>query len=141
MGSETDWQGQSASYRIAPFDGSRSEADKVDKIIEWLDLPVNERPRLIMSYWKGADTTGHSRGPNHDVIAEDIAEQDIELGRLLEAIDSRDLWAKTTLMLVSDHGMTRVTESVEFETALEAAELDVTVTGGGGTTYSFAKSL
>ena len=130
VGSETDWQGQSTSYRIAPFDGSRPEADKVDKIIEWLDLPVSERPRLIMSYWKGVDTTGHFRGPNHDAIAEDIAEQDIELGRLLKAVDSRKLWPKTTLIIVSDHGMTRVTESVEFETALEAAELDVMVTGG-----------
>ena len=131
VGSETDWQGQRTSYRIAPFDGSRSEARKVDKIVEWLDLPVNERPRLIMSYWKGADTTGHLRGPNHDAIAEDIAEQDMELGRLLEAVDLRKLWPKTTLIIVSDHGMTRVTESVEFESALEAAELDVTVTGGG----------
>ena len=130
VGSETDWQGQSTSYRIAPFEGSRPEADKVDKIIEWLDLPVSERPRLIMSYWKGTDTTGHFRGPNHGAIVEDINEQDIELGRLLEAVDSRKLWPKTTLIIVSDHGMTRVTESVEFETALEAAELDVMVTGG-----------
>ena len=130
VGSETDWQGQSTSYRMAPFDGSRSEVDKVNKIIEWLDLPLDERPRLIMSYWKGADTTGHFRGPNHDAIVEDINKQDVELGRLLEAVDSRNLWPKTTLMIVSDHGMTRVTESVEFETALEEAGLDVTVTGG-----------
>jgi predicted AlkP superfamily pyrophosphatase or phosphodiesterase len=138
-GSETDWQGQSTSYRIAPFDGSRPEADKVNKIIEWLDLPVNERPRLIMSYWKGADTTGHFHGPNPDAIVEDINEQDVELGRVLQAVDSRNLWPKTTLIIVSDHGMTRVTESVEFEGALKEAGLDVTVTGAAAGQHVYLK--
>lgn len=131
VGSETDWNGQSASYRMAPFDGGRAESEKVDKMIEWLDLPEDERPRLIMSYWQGADTVAHTRGPDHDAVEKIIAEQDIELARLMKALDDRDLWSTTTLIIVSDHGMTRVTESVEFETALEEANLDVTVTGGG----------
>ena len=45
VGSESDWQGQGTSYRMAPFDGGRPESEKVDQILEWLELPEAERPR------------------------------------------------------------------------------------------------
>ena len=60
VGSESDWQGQGTSYRMAPFDGGRPESVKVDQILDWLALPEAQRPRLIMSYWAGADR-GRSR--------------------------------------------------------------------------------
>lgn len=139
VGSETDWRGLGASYRMAPFDSGRSEADKVDKIVAWLDLPESERPRLIMSYWRGADGTGHTKGPNHPSIAEAIAEQDEQLSRLMGAIDTRNLWPRTTVLVVSDHGMTEVTESVSVNDALEAAELEVRVVGRGVAQHIFLK--
>ena len=69
VGSETDWHGQRSRYRIAPFDSAIGEARKVDQIIAWLDLPVGERPGLIMSYWHGTDDIGHEKGPTHPDIA------------------------------------------------------------------------
>ena len=141
VGSETDWQGTGASYRMAPFDGFRSEAEKVDQIVTWIDLPEDQRPRLIMSYWNGADTTAHVKGPDHEDVAEVIAEQDEQLGRLLAAIDARQLWTRTTVIIVSDHGMTEVTESVEIHSVLEAAKLDVQITGGGAAQHVFLKNI
>jgi predicted AlkP superfamily pyrophosphatase or phosphodiesterase len=140
VGSESDWQGQGTSYRMAPFDNARPESEKVDKIIEWLDLPEAERPRLIMSYWRGADSNGHLRGPDHASVAEVIAEQDIELQRLLSALDDRKLWPRTTLIIVSDHGMTEVNESVEIKSAIESAGLNVRITGGGAAQHLFLKN-
>jgi predicted AlkP superfamily pyrophosphatase or phosphodiesterase len=110
VGSESDWRGQRATYRHTPFDDSAPEADKVDQIVAWIDLPARERPSLIMSYWRGADRVGHDLGPDHPRIVEVMLEQDRELARLQEAIDERDLWSRTTLMIVTDHGMTRVEE-------------------------------
>ena len=55
VGSETDWNGVGASYRRAPFDAGIGEAEKVDQILAWLDLPAEERPRLILSWWQGID--------------------------------------------------------------------------------------
>jgi len=137
VGSETDWQGVGASYRIAPFDGRRSEAKKVDQIIDWLDLPAGERPRLIMSYWQGADTVAHVKGPDHEDVANVIAAQDKELGRLIKALNSRDLWPNTTLMIVSDHGMATVNRSVEIKTALEDAGFALRITGGSAVQHIF----
>ena len=140
VGSESDWQGQATSYRMAPFDASRPESTKVDKIIEWLELPAAEQPKLIMSYWRGADSVAHLKGPDHDDVVGVIAEQDLELQRLLAHIDQRQLWSKTTLIIVSDHGMTPVTESVEVKTALEDAGLSVKVTGGEAAQHLFLES-
>jgi len=140
VGSESDWRGQGTSYRMAPFDSSRPESAKVDKIIEWLELPDAEQPKLIMSYWRGADSVAHMKGPDHADVAQVIAEQDFELQRLLGYIDQRKLWPKTTLIIVSDHGMTQVTESVEVKSALEDAGLNVRVTGGEAAQHLFLKS-
>lgn len=130
VGSESDWRQQRATYRIAPFDGNRAESEKVAQIIEWIDLPPDERPGLIMSYWNGADTTAHVKGPGHPDVAEVIGEQDENLQTLLSAIDERHLWPETTLIIVSDHGMARVTQSVEIKTAIEDSGLAARVFGG-----------
>jgi len=140
VGSETDWQGQGTSYRMSPFDSSRPESTKVDKIIEWLELPAAEQPKLIMSYWRGADSVAHMKGPDHADVPQVIAEQDVQLQRLLSHIDQSNLWPRTTLIIVSDHGMTKVTESVEIKTALEDAGLNVRVTGGAAAQHLFLES-
>ena len=67
---------------------------------------ADKRPGLIMAYWHGADTIGHRRGPDSTRIVEQIYEQDAQLVRLLDGIDARRLWDDTTVILVSDHGMT-----------------------------------
>lgn len=129
VGSESDWQGQGTSYRIAPFDPGRPESEKVDQILAWLNLPEAERPRLIMSYWAGADSVGHDDGPDSDSVVEQIEAQDVQLGRLLDGIDALDLWPRTTLVLVSDHGMTAWTEVLNMNDLLEEAGIDAVAVG------------
>ena len=141
VGSETDWHQQGTSYRIAPFNASTPENEKVDQIIQWLDLAEVERPRLIMSYWSGTDGTAHSKGPNHPDIVRVIQEQDKQLQRLLAAVDQRELWPRTTLMIVSDHGLTAISHSVEVETRLEDAGLDVRVVGGDSVKHLFLADM
>jgi predicted AlkP superfamily pyrophosphatase or phosphodiesterase len=129
VGSESDWQGQGTSYRIAPFDGERPEAEKVDQILKWLSLPEQERPRLVMSYWAGADSVGHSDGPESRAVVKQIEAQDAQLGRLLQGIDELELWPRTTLIIVSDHGMTAWTEVLNFNDAFEDAGIDALAVG------------
>ena len=130
VGSESDWRGQGTRYRVAPFDGGRPEAVKVDQILEWFDLPSGERPRLIMSYWAGADSVGHERGPDHPAVVRQLERQDAELQRLLAALDAREAWPETTLILVSDHGMAAVGELIDVEEILHDADVDALAIGG-----------
>jgi predicted AlkP superfamily pyrophosphatase or phosphodiesterase len=129
VGSETDWRGLGTRYRIAPFDGSRPEAVKVDQILEWLALPATERPRLIMSYWSGADSAGHRHGPNSRQVAKALQHQDAELQRLLAGLDARGLWPVTTLIIVSDHGMAAIGSYLDLQGALQQAGIAARVTG------------
>ncbi len=121
VGSESDWRGQGTRYRIAPFDGDRPESAKVDQMLEWLALAEDERPRLIMSYWAGADHEGHDHGPDADAVVEQLQAQDQQLQRLLAGIDGLGLWPRTTLIVVSDHGMAEMARFLDLPGALEDA--------------------
>lgn len=140
VGSETDWRGTRATHRIAPFDSGVSEAEKVDQILAWLDLPEHRRPRLIMSWWHGSDTAGHASGPDHPDVAHAIHAQAKELSRLLAGFDSRELWPELTLILVSDHGMTAVRNTVAVHNTLADAGIAARVHTGTSTAHFFLEN-
>lgn len=130
VGSETDWRGVGASYRRAPFDGGLPERVKVDQILAWLDLVEAERPRLIMSWWHGADRAGHRNGPGTPEVAAQLREQDEQLLRVLEGIDARGLWGRTTLIVSSDHGMISAERVLDGRSLLRKAGLSGRVIHG-----------
>jgi predicted AlkP superfamily pyrophosphatase or phosphodiesterase len=138
VGSETDWRGVGARHRIAPFDTRVGEAEKVAQILAWLDLPAAERPRLVMTWWHGVDRVGHRKGPDHPDVAAELAAQDHHLGALLAALDARDAWRHTTLIVVSDHGMTTAEKTVPLEAALRAAGVDAHVELGSAVAHVFS---
>jgi predicted AlkP superfamily pyrophosphatase or phosphodiesterase len=127
VGSETDWHGVGASLRRAPFDADIGEAEKVEQIVAWLDLPPAERPRLVMSWWHGADGPGHRKGPDHPDVTAALREQDGQLDDPPAALDARHAWDHTTLIVVSDHGMTAVDESLDAQAPLAAAGIEAEV--------------
>ncbi len=129
VGSESDWRGRGTRHRESPFDGSRPEAAKVDRILEWLQLPEADRPRLIMSYWAGADRIGHRFGPDSNRVTDQIAAQDLQLQRLLRGLDRLDRWASTTLLIVSDHGMAESHRYTDLRGMLAGAGIGARVTG------------
>lgn len=132
VGSETPWRGVAASHRRAPFDESVSETEKVRQILAWLDLPEAERPRLVLSWWHGTDSLAHRLGPGAPRVAERLREQDAALGELLAGLDARGRLADTTLIVVSDHGMSEASQAIDPATALRRAGIDARVQPAGG---------
>jgi len=137
VGSEGDWQGRGASYRKAPFSTRIRERAKVEQILAWLDLPPEQRPRLIMSWWHGADHVGHRLGPDAREIAEAMRGQDRELARLMRGLDERQAWRHTTLIVTSDHGMAAVEQSVDLRAALRSARIGSRVRSSEGVAYVY----
>lgn len=135
VGSETDWNGWGATYRQAPFDARVPESAKVKQILAWLDLPPAQRPRLIMSWWHGADSAGHRLGPDAPEIAEDLRAQDRQLGHLLRELDARAVWKRLTLIVVSDHGMAGASREVDLVEALRQAKIPGRVFSAEGVAY------
>jgi len=132
VGSESDWKGRGATYRMRPFDPAIGEAAKVDQILSWLDLPADSRPGLIMSWWHGCDGVGHDKGPNAPEIASQLLAQDRELARLFAGLDARRAWAYATVIVASDHGMAEIKGMVDAESALESAGIRARVENSGG---------
>jgi predicted AlkP superfamily pyrophosphatase or phosphodiesterase len=137
VGSETDWHGVGQHYRIAPFNPDTPESAKVDQMLAWIDLPPDQRPGLVMAYWHGADTVGHRRGPDSPEIVKQIYDQDAQLVRLLDGIDARRLWDDTTVILVSDHGMTALHGFFDLAGFLGDHGFPAHVFGGPGVAHVF----
>ena len=119
IGSETDWRGTIPTLRKIPFNNKIDETKKINQIIDWLDLPQKERPGLIMSWWHGIDNVAHRYGPFSKEVKNKLSEQDLYLGRLLVELDKRNSWEYLTLIVVSDHGMTSVSNYIDLESILE----------------------
>ena len=43
--------------------------DRVDQILEWLSLPSEEIPDLIIVYFEEPDSAGHDEGPYGDLVS------------------------------------------------------------------------
>ncbi|CAG0972688.1 ectonucleotide pyrophosphatase/phosphodiesterase family member 6 [Myxococcaceae bacterium] len=132
VGSMGPFEGVRPRHFVAPFDASVPESEKVDRILGWLDLPPAERPRLVLSWWKGADREGHRFGPDSPAVKEAMLDQDAELRRLLEGLDARSAWGDTTLLVASDHGMAEASEPVDLRAALEERGIGAKVGPFGG---------
>lgn len=100
IGIEGAMGGVSASVGVK-YDKTVVDDEKVDRILEWVRAPAAQRPRLVMSYFKGCDDAGHDFGPESPEVDACIVATDARLGRLAAGLDP----ARTTLVVVSDHGM------------------------------------
>ena len=91
-----------------PYNGDTPHAERIDQVLDWLDLPEPERPDLVTLYFHTVDSAGHRDGPRADSVAAALTDIDRELGRLFDQLDQRGLLANMNILLVSDHGMARV---------------------------------
>lgn len=116
--SYTPWHGIAATRRV-PFSAATRDAEKVDRILEWLSLKGAERPRLILSYLHGTDASGHSEGPEAPAVLERVLRTDRLVGRLLRALDGMP---RSALVVVSDHGMAAVSRVLRTRDILGEGE-------------------
>ena len=109
VGSEAPVQGIQPTFYFN-YDGNVPNLTRIAKVFEWLNLPDDERPRLITMYFSDMDDFGHRFGPSNDFeIGRRLEKLDRELGALLEGIKSFDL--DINVIIVSDHGMADVPKS------------------------------
>ncbi|KAJ9314305.1 hypothetical protein DTO271D3_5534 [Paecilomyces variotii] len=95
------------------YNGSETLPRKVDRVLEYLDLPGEEvesydgdkRPQFIAAYVPDVDADGHRYGPNSTEIRATIAKADDMLARLFQGIRDRNLTDIVNIVVVSDHGM------------------------------------
>jgi predicted AlkP superfamily pyrophosphatase or phosphodiesterase len=101
--------------------------------LKWLAIEdPDSRPRLITSWFHGADHAAHVGGPGADAVARSLGPQNAQIARLIKEMEKRGLFDSTTLIFVSDHGMALAHERVNLGRQLQRAGLDVSLLGTGG---------
>ena len=89
-----------------PFDGSASDATRVDAVLDLLDAPEETRPSFLTLYFDTIDHVAHSNGPEpSDELSRAVETVDSMIGRLLQGLEARGLRSAVDVIVVSDHGM------------------------------------
>ncbi|RPB02956.1 Phosphodiest-domain-containing protein [Choiromyces venosus 120613-1] len=96
--------GWNISY-LDHFNGTESLKKKTARILDWLDLPLPDRPQFIAAYVPNIDVVGHKFGPNTTELDLVVREVDSMLTDLLGGLDARNLTDIINIVIVSDHGM------------------------------------
>jgi len=92
------------------YDGKISNAERVDTILSWIDLPQKERPTFYTLYFSDTDDAGHAFSPDSTEVATAVAQVDEDLSRLFDGLKKRKISKKVNLIIVSDHGMATVNQ-------------------------------
>jgi predicted AlkP superfamily pyrophosphatase or phosphodiesterase len=106
-GSEAPIAGIRPTY-WRPFDDGLPNAERVKQVLDWLALPADQQPSFVTLYFSEVDEAGHEHGPDSRQVLEAAARLDQALGQLLSGIASLNLTDRTNLVVVSDHGMSQL---------------------------------
>ena len=90
VGSEAKIGGYYPTYYKNYQSGIDPQA-KVDQVIDWLELPINERPKLICLYFNEPDHAGHVYGSDSKEVNEQIKASDVILGYLMDSLEKLDI--------------------------------------------------
>ena len=121
------WPGSDVSvpYRrpeyFYKYEHSKPYKERVDGVIDWLQLPYEKRPHFITSYFDATDGAGHNFGPSSNGMNKAIVQLDSVLGYFFQKLKEINLFDSTNIIVVSDHGMTEtsIEKTVNIEEILD----------------------
>jgi predicted AlkP superfamily pyrophosphatase or phosphodiesterase len=126
-GTDTEIQGKRPSAWF-PYDESAPNPRRVDQVLEWLQAPEAGRPHFITAYFSDVDKAGHRYGPEAPETRAAVAEVDAQIGRLLDGLSRINL--PVYVLVVSDHGMLGVAETVSLGRAADFAGFEIAPRAG-----------
>lgn len=90
------------------YEHTRPYEQRVQGVLNWLQLPEAKRPHFITLYFHETDTQGHEFGPDSPEINQAIKLLDQMLGLLMDGLRNINMLDQTNIIVTSDHGMTNV---------------------------------
>ena len=103
-GSESPIGGARPEYWL-PFDDTLPGTVRVDRVLEWLDLPAAKRPTFLTLYFEDVDTAAHDNGPDSGAVRDAVRRVDGYLGRLVQGLEQRRIAHRVNIVVTSDHGL------------------------------------
>ena len=106
-GSEVEIGGVRPSH-WKPYADDYPHRDRVNQVLDWLRLPAPDRPTFITLYFSEVDTVGHNAGPESPLVLAAAARLDAEIAALTTGVRRLGLDALVHYVIVSDHGMSQL---------------------------------
>jgi alkaline phosphatase D len=78
---------------------------RIDSVINWLSLPQQKRPRLLMWYMHEPDLAGHLYGPRSKETRRMVERLDSLVGVFCKKMNKLPIAESVQLIVLSDHGM------------------------------------
>lgn len=114
-GSEATIKGKRPTY-FEKFNESLEWKARVNGVLDWIDLPEDERPSFISLYFEEPDKSGHWYGPSSKEVLIKIKELDELLGELMTALEKRtELSGRLNLVVLTDHGMAEINKYIYLD--------------------------
>ncbi|WP_373709455.1 ectonucleotide pyrophosphatase/phosphodiesterase [Kaistella sp.] len=117
VGSASDASGIRPTYYYH-YHEKFSPDEKVEKVIDWLQLPEDRRPHFISLYFPEVDGAGHRFGPDSPEAEKSVHLVDDAVGLLIKKVNELGL-KNVNFIFVADHGMVKV----DVENPLEIPEM------------------
>ncbi|KAK3330569.1 alkaline-phosphatase-like protein [Apodospora peruviana] len=113
---------------IDKYKAKEKLSKKVDRVLEFLDMPDLERPQIIAAYVPNVDSDGHKYGPNSTEIRATIQNVDTMLDKIFAGLEERHLTNIVNVIVVSDHGMatTDTTRLIQLEDLVDLDKISHT---------------
>lgn len=106
-GSEINYSQRRPNY-FMNYEHEKPYYKRIEGILNWLSLPIKERPRFITLYFDATDTYGHKFGTNSPQLNKSIQILDTLIGTLFNGLERLNLIDSINVIVVSDHGMTDI---------------------------------
>uniref|UniRef100_A0A8C6EW70 Ectonucleotide pyrophosphatase/phosphodiesterase family member 1 n=1 Tax=Marmota marmota marmota TaxID=9994 RepID=A0A8C6EW70_MARMA len=90
-------------YKV--YNGSIPFEERILAVLQWLQLPRDERPHFYTLYLEEPDSSGHSYGPVSSEVIRALQRVDNMVGMLMDGLKGLNLHRCLNLILISDHGM------------------------------------
>ena len=107
VGSDANIQNRYPTYYYRYKRGVPSST-RVEQVINWLELPAEQRPHFITLYFNSVDSAGHRYSPNSEQVEKAVLDVDRSLKKLFDWVSATKL--PVNLIVASDHGMETYTK-------------------------------
>ena len=107
-GSQAEIGGVRPTYWV-PYAKSTTADARVAQVLQWADLPGDQRPQVYLLYFDMVDEAGHNFGSDSPEMTQALTTVDTAIGTLRDGFAARGI--HPNFVIVSDHGMAAVDEA------------------------------
>ena len=135
-GSEADIKNTLPSYYYQYSEQTKIE-DRIDAVVDWLNLPKEKRPHFITFYFPDVDHAGHKYGPDAKETYDAVQYVDQAIKELVARVSQTDL--DVNYVIVSDHGMLEMDQDKVLSFPIKADPQELTLVTNGVLMNVFVK--